>query len=170
MEKYPAEILASQPTIGTESQDKLHGLSTPAPKYVVSGANEVSTKKDLTSNEARRDGTRLLIMSENTTRSMNIVEEERTTVQNISPAKQVVELGQLGNSIMGDDKKSPSGTKLAGSGTTLLNRDHKNQQSGGQVMQPAPTINVLDVFNIKGQQKNLQVRGQPSNQVTSPGQ
>lgn len=88
MEKYPAEILASQPTIGTESQDKLHGLSTPAPKYVVSGgANEVSTKKDITSNEAKRDGTRLLIMSENTTRSMNIVEEEQTTAQNISPAK-----------------------------------------------------------------------------------
>ena len=24
-----------------------------------------------------------------------------------------------------------------------------------------PTINVLDVFNIKGQTKNLQARGQP---------
>ena len=62
MEKYPAEILASQPTIGTESQDKLHGL----PKYV-NGNAEISTKKDITSNDAtKRDGTRMLINSENT--------------------------------------------------------------------------------------------------------
>ena len=32
-------------------------------------------------------------------------------------------------------------------------------------MQVAPTINVLDVFNIKGQTKNLQARGMQ--QVTS---
>lgn len=33
MDKYPAEIMASQPTIGTESQDKLHGINGPSPKY-----------------------------------------------------------------------------------------------------------------------------------------
>ena len=126
MEKYPAEILNSQPTIGTESQDKLHGLQGPAPKYAGGAAADVSNTKEPTSNEnTKRDGTRLLIMSDNTERSMKNIEEERQrSPQNRnSPPKQVVELGKLDK----QGSSSPSGLKLQQtSNNTLLGRDRIN--------------------------------------------
>ena len=126
MEKYPAEVLNSQPTIGTESQDKLHGLHGPAPKYVGGTAADVSNTKAPTSNEnTKRDGTRLLVMSDNTERSMaNIEEERQRSPQNRnSPPKQVVELGKLDK----QGSSSPSGLKLQQtSNNTLLGRDRLN--------------------------------------------
>ena len=126
MEKYPAEILNSQPTIGTESQDKLHGLQGPAPKYAGGTAADISTAKEPTSNEAtKRDGTRLLIMSDNTEGSMKHIEEERqrSPTNRNSPPKQVVELGKLDR----HGSNPPSGLRLQQtSNNTLLGRDRIN--------------------------------------------
>ena len=59
--------MASQPTIGTESGERLHGLHSqiPTPKYMTNDGD--GTNKDLNSNDnMKREGTRLLIMSEST--------------------------------------------------------------------------------------------------------
>lgn len=63
MEKYP-EIMASQPTIGTDSRDKLGsshaGGHPPSPKFVDQATSAANNTK-ITDN---RDGTALRIMSE----------------------------------------------------------------------------------------------------------
>lgn len=72
---------------------------------------------------------------------MHIVEEEqkKTGTRNASAVKQTVELGKLDNS-------------HAISGPAILNKEPI-----GPLKQQH--VNILDIFKIKGKQKNLQTRG-----------
>ena len=114
-------MMASQPTIGTESAEKLHGYGLsqiPAPKYMTNDGEVDGTGKDLNSNEPRRDGTRLLIMSEATDRSMRVVEEEELMLPRGSNLKQAIDL---------KNGKTSIGIQNVGNGSAL-NKDLRMYQ------------------------------------------
>ena len=84
MEKYAENIIASQPTIETESEgNKLNATHLQHLKGTIGSKEHL----DAPNVRSDRDGTRLLIMSENTNRSMRLIDNGNNTKKSRSPPK-----------------------------------------------------------------------------------